>query len=35
MTNMNTGNALLKGSWDIVIGVISKVTTVIVTYNPN
>ena len=27
--------ALLKGSWDLVIGVISKVTTVIITYNPN
>ena len=26
---------LHKGSWDLVIGVISKVTTVIITYNPN
>ena len=26
---------LLKGSWDLVIGVISKVTTAIITYNPN
>ena len=26
---------LLGGSWDLVSGVISKVTTVIITYNPN
>ena len=26
---------LLKGSWDLVIGVISKVSTVIITSNPN
>ena len=27
--------SLLKGTWDLVIGAISKVTTVIITYNPN
>ena len=26
---------ILKGSWDLVIGVISKVSTVIMSYNPN
>ena len=28
-------NAVLKGSWDLVIGVISKVSTVIISYNPH
>ena len=27
--------ALLEGSWDLVISVINRVTTVIITYNPN
>ena len=26
---------ILKGSWDLVLGVISKVSTVIITDNPN
>ena len=28
-------SGFLGGSWDLVSGVISKVTTVIITYNPN
>ena len=26
---------LLRGSWDLVTGVINKVTILIITYNPN
>ena len=31
---ISSARGVLKGSWDLVSGVLSKVSTVIITYNP-